>query len=156
MDGGAARVGRLSSFMPLSSPSRAIKFLYAPVPPPPTVWALKPPSWALHLLGLSLANICICTRSFARMHTYHAGIQGGLLYIKPPMHLWFIGHVCNAFDAGSIHCLGKWERVEPWKSRVFRTPNGTRLSARCRFTGPKKLSISRAQPLPLALVIRRL
>jgi hypothetical protein len=27
--------------------SRAIKFLYAPSPPPPTVWALKPPSWAL-------------------------------------------------------------------------------------------------------------
>jgi hypothetical protein len=27
--------------------SRAIKFLYAPAPPSPTVWALKPPSWAL-------------------------------------------------------------------------------------------------------------
>jgi hypothetical protein len=33
--------------MHLSSPSRAIKFLYAPAPPHPTVWALKPPSWAL-------------------------------------------------------------------------------------------------------------
>jgi hypothetical protein len=30
-----------------SGPSRAIKFLYAPAPPPPTVWALKPPLWAL-------------------------------------------------------------------------------------------------------------
>ncbi len=30
--------------------------------------------------------------------------------------------------------------------RVFRAPNGTRLSARCNFTGPKKLSNSRAQP----------
>jgi hypothetical protein len=30
-----------------SGPSRAIKFLCAPAPPPPTVWALKPPSWAL-------------------------------------------------------------------------------------------------------------
>ncbi len=30
-----------------SGPSRAIKFLYAPAPPPPTVCALKPPSWAL-------------------------------------------------------------------------------------------------------------
>jgi hypothetical protein len=30
-----------------SGPSRAIKFLYAPAPPPPSVWALKPPSWAL-------------------------------------------------------------------------------------------------------------
>ena len=32
-----------------SVPSRAIKFLYAPAPPPPSVWALKPPSWALVL-----------------------------------------------------------------------------------------------------------
>jgi hypothetical protein len=39
--------------------SRVIKLLYAPAPPPPTVWALKSPSWALHLLGLS--NICVCT-----------------------------------------------------------------------------------------------
>ena len=27
--------------------SRANKFLYAPAPPPPSVWALKPPLWAL-------------------------------------------------------------------------------------------------------------
>jgi hypothetical protein len=33
--------------MYLSGQSRAITFLYAPAPPPPTVWALKPPSWAL-------------------------------------------------------------------------------------------------------------
>jgi hypothetical protein len=30
-----------------SGPSRAKKFLYAPAPPPPSVWALKPPLWAL-------------------------------------------------------------------------------------------------------------
>jgi hypothetical protein len=30
-----------------SCPNRANKFLYAPAPPPPSVWALKPPSWAL-------------------------------------------------------------------------------------------------------------
>jgi hypothetical protein len=30
-----------------SGPSRANKFLYAPAPPPPSVWALKPPLWAL-------------------------------------------------------------------------------------------------------------
>jgi len=30
-----------------SSPSRVNKFLYAPAPQPPSVWALKPPSWAL-------------------------------------------------------------------------------------------------------------
>jgi hypothetical protein len=32
--------------------------------------------------------------------------------------------------------------------RVFWAQNATRLSARCYFTGPKKLSISRAQPPP--------
>ncbi len=30
----------------------------------------------------------------------------------------------------------------------FLAPNGTRLSARCHFTGPKKLENSRAQPPP--------
>jgi hypothetical protein len=30
-----------------SGPSRANKFLYAPAPPPPSVWALKAPSWSL-------------------------------------------------------------------------------------------------------------
>jgi hypothetical protein len=30
-----------------SGPSRAVQFLYAPALPPPTVWALKPPSCAL-------------------------------------------------------------------------------------------------------------
>ncbi len=29
------------------------------------------------------------------------------------------GPVRYAFDAGSIHCLGKGEGVGPWKSRVF-------------------------------------
>ncbi len=36
-----------------------------------------------------------------------------------------------------------------WKSRLFWAPNhGTRRTARCHFTGPKKVSISRAQPPP--------
>jgi hypothetical protein len=74
--------------------SSAIELLYAPAPPPPTVWVLKPPSWALHLLGLFLANICVCTCRYADMHTQgivrectRRPLQGGLLYIKPPMHL---------------------------------------------------------------------
>ncbi len=29
------------------------------------------------------------------------------------------GPVRNAFDAGTIDYLGKWEGVGPWKSRVF-------------------------------------
>ena len=52
------------------------------------------------------------------------------------------GPVRNAFDA----C--KWEGVGPWKSRLFWSPNGTRLTARCHFTGLKKVSISRAQSPP--------
>ncbi len=47
---------------------RAIKLLYSYAPPPPTVWTLKPPLWARHLLGLSLANICVCTCRYAGMH----------------------------------------------------------------------------------------
>jgi hypothetical protein len=55
--------------------SRAIKFIYAPAPLRPTVWALKTPWWDLHLLGLYLANICVCTRRYAGMHTYYAGMH---------------------------------------------------------------------------------
>ncbi len=73
-----------------SGPSRANKFLYAPAPPPPSVWALKPPSWAL----------------------VHKTTYAFMIYT------------------------------------VFWAPNGTRLSARCHFTGPKNLSNSRAQPPP--------
>ncbi len=42
--------------------------------------------------------------------------------------------------------MGKWEGVGPWKSQHFWAPNGTRLKARCHFTGPKNASISRAPP----------
>jgi hypothetical protein len=65
--GGGGGAGQLSSFMHLSGPSRAI----APASPPPIVWALKPPSWALHLLGLSLANICVCIRIGMLVCTHH-------------------------------------------------------------------------------------
>ncbi len=39
----------IAAYLPMwggggSGPSRANKFLYAPAPPPPSVWALKPPS----------------------------------------------------------------------------------------------------------------
>jgi hypothetical protein len=36
---------------------------------------------------------------------------------------------------------------------LFWAPNVTRISVRCHFAGPKKVSISRAQPLLLALVM---
>jgi hypothetical protein len=51
----------------------------------------------------------------------------GLLYIKLPMHL---------------------SLIRPCTSQVFWAPKDTRLSARCHFTGPKKLEICRAQPPP--------
>jgi hypothetical protein len=44
---GESGPSRAIKFLHLNSPSRAIKYLYAPAPQPPTVWALKPPSWAL-------------------------------------------------------------------------------------------------------------
>jgi hypothetical protein len=77
-------------------------------------------------------------------------------------HLWAPEHkttnaphgpVRNAFDVGSIHYLGKWKGVGPWKSPVFWAPNGSRLSARCHLTGPKKSRFPGSNPLPLALVI---
>ncbi len=57
LEGGNKRggAGWLSSLMHLSGPSRVIKFLYSPAPPPPTVWALKPPLWA------SCAENHLCT-----------------------------------------------------------------------------------------------
>jgi hypothetical protein len=58
----------------------------------------------------------------------------------------FYGPVRNAFEGG-IHYIGKWEGVRPWKSQLYWAPNGTRLSARCHFTGPKKV-LRRTQPPP--------
>ncbi len=90
---------------------------YAPAPPPPSVWALKPPSWAL-----------------VHKNTYAPMIYTALC-IMFLMHAYpFLGQVG-----------GGW----PLNSRVFWAPNGTRLSAQCHFTGPKKLPNSRAQhPTP--------
>ena len=54
---------------------------------------------------------------------------GGVVWaLKPPVALVhktilytydLYGPVHNAFDAGSIHYLGNWEGIGPWKSRVF-------------------------------------
>ncbi len=52
---------------------------------------------------------------------------------------------------------GPWHLPHAWafvhKTTSFWVRNGTRLSARCHFTGPKKLSNSGPNPLPLALVM---
>ncbi len=44
-------------------------------------------------------------------------------------------------------------RCKTKSPKFFWAPNGTRLSARCHFTGPKKLSNSSAQPRPTSLRI---
>jgi hypothetical protein len=62
--------------------------------------------------------------------------------------------VPNAFDAGSIHYLGKWEGVGPWKSRnIFGPQMALAYGLDAISQGPKKVSISRAKPPPLALVM---
>ncbi len=127
MDGGGGRA--IKFLYALSGPSRAIKFLYAPAPLPPTVWALKTPWWDLHLLSLYLANICVCTRTGMLVCTHimlvctHRVFQGGLLYIKT-----LLGPLGGgwALDISS-----------------FWAPNGTRLSARCHFTGSKQYARGR-------------
>ncbi len=51
-------------------PSRANKFLYAPAPPPPSVWALKPPSWALvhKTICTPLIYTALCTMFWMRAY----------------------------------------------------------------------------------------
>jgi hypothetical protein len=42
--------------------------------------------------------------------------------------------VSNAFDAGSTHYKGKWERVGPWKSRLlWALLNGIERLVECRI-----------------------
>jgi hypothetical protein len=57
----------------------------------------------------------------------------------------------NAFDAGSIHYLGKWEGVGPWKSQLFWASNGMALAYRLNAIsqGPKKSQFPGPNPLPL-------
>ncbi len=51
----------------------------------------------------------------------------------------FLRPVRNAFVAGSIHYLGKWEGVGPWKSRIcWALWNGIELIGECNL-GPKNL-----------------
>ncbi len=53
-------------------------------------------------------------------------------------------HPCHMENVKKILCTGAFFYAR--YSSLFWAPNGTRLSARCHFTGPKKVSISRAQP----------
>jgi hypothetical protein len=53
-----------------SGPTRVIKFLYAPAPPPPSVWALKPPSWVLVHKTTYGPMICKALCIMFWMHAY--------------------------------------------------------------------------------------
>ncbi len=115
LGGGGAGAGWLSSLMHRSGPSRVIKFLYSPVPPPPTVWALD-----LHMIHRK-------SHQRARVHkkTYAPMIYTALC-------IMFLD-ACISIISGSGRGLG------PGILKFFWAPNGTCLSARCHFTGPKKL-----------------
>ncbi len=86
--------GWLSSLIHPSSPSRVIKFLYSPAPPPPTVWALDLP----------------------RIHPIK--VTRGLVCIKHPMHLWLYSPMLNILDVCISNTWGSG-RVGPWNSRIF-------------------------------------
>jgi hypothetical protein len=68
----------------------------------------------------------------------------GLLYRKPPMHLDSYGPVLNAFDAGSIHYLGKWEGLGPGNLDFFGPQMALAyfLDAISRFPGPNPLQLA--------------
>jgi hypothetical protein len=99
-----------------SSPSRANKFLYAPAPPPPSVWALKPPLWAL----------------------VHKITYAPMIYTALCIMFWIV----------LIHFLGKWGRGWALEFSRFLGPQWQSPIGSIHFTGPKKLSNSRAQPDP--------
>jgi hypothetical protein len=84
-------------------PSRADKFLYAPAPPPPSVWALKPPSWALVHKTTYAPMIYTALCIMFWMHAYPllgqvgGGGPGILEFFGPQMSL---AHRLDGFSQG--------------------------------------------------------
>jgi hypothetical protein len=74
-----APVERLNSFMHPSGHSRVIKFLYAPAPPPPKVWALKPSLWALMHKSNNAPMIytALCIMLWMRAYPILRQVRGG-------------------------------------------------------------------------------
>jgi hypothetical protein len=62
------------------------------------------------------------------------------------MYMWICGSFISTKKIWSANRKNAFHNV-------FWAPNGTRLSARCHFRGPKKLSISRAQPPPTCPIV---
>jgi hypothetical protein len=74
------------------------------------------------------------------------------MYIKLAVKPLIDTGLCVMLLMWEIPLLGQVEGGCALEISTFRARNGTRLTAGCLFTGPKKASISRANPLPLALV----
>jgi hypothetical protein len=60
--------------------------------------------------------------------------------------------VRNAFDAGSFH-VGKWEGVEPWKSRVFLGPLKRHRADRREPFRAQRTRVPGPNPYPLAKIM---
>ncbi len=62
-----------------SDPSRAIKFLYAPAPPPPTLWALKPTLWAFvnNTTYAPMIYTALCIMFWMHTHPLLGQLGGG-------------------------------------------------------------------------------
>jgi hypothetical protein len=74
-------------------PSRVNKFLYAPAHPPPSVWALKPPLWALvHKTTYALMiYTALCIMFWTRAYPLLGQVGGGwaleiLSFLGPKWH----------------------------------------------------------------------
>jgi hypothetical protein len=69
----------------------AIKFLYAPAPPPPTVWALKPPSWVLvhetTCAPMFYTALCIMFSMHITWPSWKGLVPGNLEFFGPQMAL---------------------------------------------------------------------
>jgi hypothetical protein len=95
---------------------------------------------------LKIPNIGVATKNIrAPDHPSWDDTRVFYIHPPPPPHPW--NHTCSwspALSSYLLLCTG----ASLYAPRVFWAPNGTRLSAQCHFTGPKKLSNSRAQPPP--------
>ncbi len=124
--GGSAREGWLSSFMHLSGPSRVIKFLYAPAPLPPTVWALN------------LSRVLLCIKPtmhlwfihpyacFGCVHIHNLGKWEGVGPLKSPV----FGDSCR----------------NDWKKRALYKPKNRKVC--CRMRSEASSSVLRPESIP--------
>ncbi len=99
--GGAAWAGRLSSFMHLSGPSRAVKFFYTPAPTHPLVWALKPPSQALvnKTTYAPMIYTALCIMFWGSVHIHYLGNWEGVGPWKSQVFL-ALAYRLNAISQG--------------------------------------------------------